>query len=100
MRELMTIVNVHIEGCERENRAPHCNLLKQMAVYLTRMLIIFGVAQASDEGLVGFPINTGTSEDVAEQKHKLHTVSLAMPLYVSLVPIRNLSLFSLQLRLP
>ncbi|XP_045483000.1 cysteine--tRNA ligase, cytoplasmic [Harmonia axyridis] len=57
LRELVLASNVYL----RDRKPPNCNLLSDIALYVTRILTVFGVI--SDPPKLGFPISNNVTSD-------------------------------------
>lgn len=60
--EMVTIVNKYAEACRSEQEPVRVLLVKKAAVYVTKMLRIFGVISGGDE--IGFPLGSGPADDL------------------------------------
>lgn len=55
VRDLVTYCNIYM----KERKQPNTLLLRDVAVYITKMFIIFGVISSHDS--IGFPVDSNTA---------------------------------------
>ncbi|EDQ87553.1 uncharacterized protein MONBRDRAFT_37829 [Monosiga brevicollis MX1] len=75
MRSLMTEANKYVSTEEAEKRQPHTQLLRQVGLYLTKILKVFGVIGANGAEEIGFPTQTALDDSQAQaQKAQLKEI--------------------------
>ncbi|VDK85534.1 unnamed protein product [Onchocerca ochengi] len=85
LRELIAIGNAYINEMEKKNSIPNCLLLRNVALYITWLLKIFGVVPQNVD--IGFPVeqNGTSSRDVSNASKE----ELLMPYLTALVDFRE-----------